>query len=174
MAGSLDTKTDPNQLPTGKLLELENGFRQRNGELIKRNGYETLGTSIIPSGTLEDGRRMALFGDELNVITNKSMYTYSDDADAWVRKGPLETLSVDQFPIVANSYQQSTADSATNGSYCLVCLGRLTHVTGINQIFHHRQKFQLCHRGRFSACGKWFQASLRFNCQQDHGLCPRD
>ena len=119
MAGSLDTKTDPNQLPTGKLLELENGFRQRNGELIKRNGYETLGTSIIPSGTLEDGRRMALFGDELNVITNKSMYTYSDDADAWVRKGPLETLSVDQFPIVANSYQQSTADSATNGSFAL-------------------------------------------------------
>ena len=119
MAGSLDTKTDPNQLPIGKLLELENGFRQRNGELIKRNGYETLGTSILPSGTLADGRRMALFGDELNVITNKSMYTYSDDADSWVRKGPLETLSVDQFPIVANSYEQSTADSATNGSIAL-------------------------------------------------------
>jgi hypothetical protein len=119
MSGALDTKTDPLQLPVGKLLELENGFRQRNGELVKRYGYETLGTSIIPSGTLADGRRMALFGDELNVITNKSMYTYSDDNDSWVRKGPLETLSVDQFPIVANSYEQSTADSATNGKIAL-------------------------------------------------------
>ena len=119
MSGALDTKTDPNQLPIGKLLELENGYRQRNGELIKRNGYETLGTAITPSGNLADGRRMALFGDELNVITNKSMYTYSDDNNNWVLKGPLETLSVDQFPIVANSYQQSTADSGTTGSIAL-------------------------------------------------------
>ena len=35
MSGALDTKTDPLQLPVGKLLELENGFRQRNGELVK-------------------------------------------------------------------------------------------------------------------------------------------
>lgn len=121
MAGSLDTKTDPNQLPIGKLLELENGFRKRNGELVKRYGYETLGTTVAPSGSLADGRKMALFGDELNVITNKSMYTYSDDNDKWVLKGPLETLSVTQRPIVANSYQQTTADSATNGSIALYC-----------------------------------------------------
>lgn len=119
MQGSLDTKTDPKQLPIGKLLELENGVRKRNGELVKRYGYETLGRTIAPSGTLTDGRKMALFGDELNVITNKSMYTYSDDNDSWVLKGPLETLSVTQRPIVANSYQQTTADSATNGSIAL-------------------------------------------------------
>ena len=119
MQGSLDTKTDPLQLPTGKLLELENAYRQRNGQLLKRNGYETLGFNVTPSGTLEDGRRMALFGDELNVITNKSMYTYSDDNNDWTLKGPLETLSVDQFPIVANSYEQSTADSGTTGSIAL-------------------------------------------------------
>ena len=119
MQGSLDTKTDPKQLPTGKMLELENGFRQRNGEFVKRYGYETLGTSIIPSGTLQDGRRMAIFGNELNVITNKSMYTYADDIDDWVLKGPLETLAVNQRPIIANSYQQTTADSATSGSIAI-------------------------------------------------------
>lgn len=119
MAGSLDTKTDPNQLPIGKLLELENGFRKRNGEFVKRYGYETLGLNITPSGTLEDGRRMAVFGDELNVITNKSMYTYSDDTDNWVLKGPLETLAVNQRTIIANSYQQTTADSASIGSIAI-------------------------------------------------------
>lgn len=119
MSGALDTKTDTKQLPTGKLLELENGFRQRNGELQKRYGYETLTTSIIPTGSLADGRKLALLNDELNVITNKSMYTYSDDSDAWVLKGPLETLSVTSQPIIANSYQQTTADSATSGSFAL-------------------------------------------------------
>lgn len=119
MSGALDTKTDTKQLPTGKLLELENGFRQRNGELQKRYGYETLTTSIEPSGALADGRKLALLNNELNVITNKSMYTYSDDSDAWVLKGALETLSVGSQPIVANSYQQTTADSATSGSYAL-------------------------------------------------------
>lgn len=114
MSGALDTKTDPNQLPIGKLLELENGFRKRNGELIKRYGYETLTTSITPTGNLVDGRKLALFNDELNLITNKSMYTYSDENDNWTLKGPLETLSVGGQPIVANSYQQTTADSGTS------------------------------------------------------------
>ena len=119
MSGTLDTKTDPKQLPTGKLLEMENGFRKRHGELQKRYGFETLGTTITPSGTLSQGRKMALFYDELNVITNKSMYTYSDDNNNWVLKGPLETLSVASQPIVANSYQQTTADSGTAGSIAL-------------------------------------------------------
>ena len=119
MSGSLDTKTDPKQLPMGKMLELENGFRLKNGELQKRYGYEALTNQITPSGVVADGRKLALFGDELNVITNKSMYTYSDDNDNWVLKGPLETLSVNSQPVVANSYQQTTADSGTAGSFTL-------------------------------------------------------
>ena len=47
------------------------------------------------------------------------MYTYSDDNNNWVLKGPLETLSVASQPIVANSYQQTTADSGTAGSIAL-------------------------------------------------------
>ena len=119
MAGALDTKTDPKLTPIGKFLELENAYRVRNGELVKRYGFESLGTTVEPSGTVTDGRKMALLGDELNVITNKSMYTYSDDNDTWVLKGPLETLSIDDSPVVANSYQQSTADSATSGNIAL-------------------------------------------------------
>lgn len=119
MSGALDTKTDPNQLPIGKLLELENGFRKRNGELVKRYGYESLGTSIANDGNIDEGRRMALFVDELNVLTNKNFYTYSDDNDNWVLKGPLETLSVTTQPVVANSYSQTTADSGTAGSFAI-------------------------------------------------------
>lgn len=119
MSGALDTKTDAKQLPMGKLTELENGFRQKNGELQKRYGYEALTNQVTPSGNVADGRKLALFGDELNVITNKSMYTYSDDNDNWVLKGPLETLSVNSQPVVANSYQQTTADSGTAGSFTL-------------------------------------------------------
>jgi hypothetical protein len=119
MSGALDTKTDPKQLPMGKLTELENGFRQKNGELQKRYGYEALTNEVTPSGNVADGRKLALFGDELNIITNKSMYTYSDDNDNWVLKGPLETLSVNSQPVVANSYQQTTADSGTAGSFTL-------------------------------------------------------
>ena len=116
MAGSLDTKTDPKQTPIGKFLELENAYRVRNGELVKRNGFESLGTTLATGGDISDGRKLALLNDELNVITNKDMYTYSDDTDQWVLKGPLETLSIDNTAVVANSYEQSTADSATNGN----------------------------------------------------------
>ena len=119
MAGSLDTKTDPKQTPIGKFLELENAFRVRNGELVKRYGFESLGTTLASGGYIADGRKLALLGDELNVITNKDMYTYSDDTDQWVLKGPLETLSIDNTAVVANSYEQSTADSATNGNIAL-------------------------------------------------------
>ena len=113
MSGGLNTKTDDKQLPVGQLLELENGFRKRNGELQKRYGFDSLGVTLDTTETISEGRRMAVYGDELNVITNKSMYTYSDENDSWFLKGPLETLSIDSNPIISNSYAQSTADSAT-------------------------------------------------------------
>jgi hypothetical protein len=119
MAGALDTKTDPKQTPIGKFLELENAYRVRNGELVKRDGFESLGTTLASNGDISDGRKLALLNNELNVITNKDMYTYSDDTDQWVLKGPLETLSIDNTAVVANSYAQSTADSATNGNIAL-------------------------------------------------------
>lgn len=119
MAGALDTKTDPKQTPIGKFLELENAYRVRNGELVKRDGFESLGTTLASDGDISDGRKLALLNNELNVITNKDMYTYSDDTDQWVLKGPLETLSIDNTAVVSNSYAQSTADSATNGNIAL-------------------------------------------------------
>ena len=119
MAGALDTKTDPKQTPIGKFLELENAYRVRNGELVKRDGFESLGTTLASDGDISDGRKLALLNNELNVITNKDMYTYSDDTDQWVLKGPLETLSIDDTAVVSNSYAQSTADSATNGNIAL-------------------------------------------------------
>ena len=42
MAGALYTKTDPKLTPIGKFLELENAYRVRNGELVKRYGFESL------------------------------------------------------------------------------------------------------------------------------------
>lgn len=113
MSGGLNTKTDDKQLPIGQLLELENGFRKRNGELQKRYGFESLTRTIAPTGTIDEGRRLTVYNNELGVITNKSFYSYSDQGDAWNLKGPLETLSVDSQPIISNSYSLTTADSAT-------------------------------------------------------------
>jgi hypothetical protein len=48
LSGALDTKTDPRLVPAGSMLEIENMFYQRTGELRLRNGFATLtGASLF-------------------------------------------------------------------------------------------------------------------------------
>jgi hypothetical protein len=64
VSGGIDTKTDPRVLPQGSLVEVENMYYQRTGELRLRNGFAAKTTNGIaptsldhlfslPGGTLE-------------------------------------------------------------------------------------------------------------------------
>jgi hypothetical protein len=45
----IDTKADPKLMPAGELVELENMWQKRTGELVQRNGFTTLTTPAAPS-----------------------------------------------------------------------------------------------------------------------------
>lgn len=55
LVGGIDTKTAPQIVPPGSFLELENVFRSRTGELIKRYGSAVLST---PGATVIGGEAM--------------------------------------------------------------------------------------------------------------------
>lgn len=87
----LDTKTDPNQLATGQLIDLENGVFDSPKRIGKRFGFSTVGNQVYPSGTIGTGIQNAVFNDEYLVADGQSLY--SNSGNGFVNKGPLENWS---------------------------------------------------------------------------------
>lgn len=109
----IDTKTDPKQVVTGKMLLLQNATFQSLGRLKKRNGYAVL------NSTIHSGNAIASFNDELVLMDGSNVYSYGAKLfDATIRgKKVACDISVDS--IVRNSFQQTEPDSAiANGIIC--------------------------------------------------------
>src|SRR5216683_8295056 len=66
--GGIDTKTNPIQIPLGKLLVLENATFVSPGKLSKRNGYLALTTSILGGGMITAGQTLFSRLNELCLI----------------------------------------------------------------------------------------------------------
>lgn len=109
----LDKKTDSKLVQTG-FLELENVYQEKSGQLRKRNGYRQLSASITPSGTISSCRKLAVFKNELTLIGDTNLYSWSPGAEKWISKGEIVSVSVTSNRIISNSYEQTSADSATS------------------------------------------------------------
>ncbi len=114
----LDTKTDPKQVLPGSLLTLENGIFQSGKRIKKRNGYASLGTSIIDIGGvgISNGVGLSTYNNELNLYDGATFYSYSEALNAWSDKGSLVTLNLNQIAINRDNNQQTTQDSAVHSS----------------------------------------------------------
>src|SRR5271167_1513933 len=81
-AQGLETKTDPNQVPVGKFLALNNSVFTKGGALTKRNGYGTLPS--LPDAT---STNLTTFNGNLTAIGTK-VEAFSAGSQTWVAASP--------------------------------------------------------------------------------------
>lgn len=111
----VDTKSDPNQVPIGKMLALTNSVFDKAGSFVKRNGFGL--QSTLPN---TDGTTITTFGNNL-VVTGSNLYSYASSTDSWGNRGSVQPISIDAKSIVRTSVGQTSTDSATSslGSVCV-------------------------------------------------------
>lgn len=112
----LDTKTDPNQVPIGRFLNLENTVFDTAGRLTKRNGFANI--TKLPN---TEQTTLTTLNDNL-LATGSNLYAYSSNTDEWLDQGPVQPISLDTTPIVRSSANQTSVDCAvsSSGLACLV------------------------------------------------------
>ncbi len=114
----LDTKTDPWQVQSGKMLTLQNAIFTKGGLLQKRNGYMRL-----PSVDDAETDTLATFQGNLLSIGN-GFKLLSQDSAQWLDRGVIQHVDLSVIPAVRASTGQTTVDTVTasNGLACAVWL----------------------------------------------------
>lgn len=93
-SGGRNAKIDPKLLPKGGLLELENAYQMRSGEVRKRLGYNAMTQAIKGQGPIATGRAVESLGNDLIVFDDIGGYSYSEDLDVYIKKGEYSPVSV--------------------------------------------------------------------------------
>lgn len=112
----IDTKTDPKQVITGKLLTLQNMIFKTAQSLSLRNGYQALATSIMGGGSISAGVSLAAYANSLTLSDGQALYSYSEDAGTWDPKGFKETLSITSSTVTGSATNVVLQDSAVHSS----------------------------------------------------------
>jgi hypothetical protein len=108
--GGLETKIDPQVVPVGKSLELENAQFGSIGAIQKRNGYTSLGTSKLGGGSVSTARGLLAHGEELLLVDKGNLYTRSSTASKWVNKGACWPTDIRTTPIGADDPSAHAGD----------------------------------------------------------------
>ena len=87
-AQGVDTKTDPNQIPIGKFLSLQNSVFNKGNQLTKRNGFQRL-TNLSASNL----NTLTTYNGNLTAI-GQSLYAFSADSEQWFNKGDIESVQL--------------------------------------------------------------------------------
>lgn len=102
----LDTITDPYQVKAGKFLTLENVSFDKIGRFGKRNGYRNL--PLLPDTSFTD---VNTYAGNLIAVGNSFQF-FNDETNTWVNKGLFQPLDVQVTPMVRNSSDQVSCDTA--------------------------------------------------------------
>lgn len=123
-AGALDTKTDPWQVAPENFLALNNSTFTTGGQLTKRNGFPSLGNTVLTpnptltysavGGTISAGRKVFTYNDELMVADGFNLFSYDDSGDAWKYKGRLTSVDVATQPIAQGNTTYVNVDSCVD------------------------------------------------------------
>ncbi len=110
----LDTKTDPNQVPPGKFLQMSNSIFNNN-LWQKRNGYKRI--TQLP----EAARSLTTFSGGLTAI-GQELQAFSAPNNQWLNKGALPSIDLRVTQMGRTGYSQLTSDVAinSNGLACVV------------------------------------------------------
>lgn len=106
----VQTKIDPKMAPLGTFSDIENMNMERYPELKKRDGLENIGVTTTPINI----NAAYNYLNEVGVITNNSLYSYSPSLDQFQLKGLTASPIVSAKPIIANTYTQTNCDGAVS------------------------------------------------------------
>lgn len=119
--GGVETKQDAKQVPTTKLINLENATFVKATTLAKRNGYQAL-SRLIDDGLTEyvDPIGLGARGDELLLFTADRCYSHRPGADRWTDTGEIASVTATERPIARTGTAQTVSDHATNNGVTVV------------------------------------------------------
>lgn len=109
-AGGIDSKTDPLQVPLGKLLVAENCTFASPGRLKKRNGYTQLGS------TISNGQALMTYGNEAVAADKSTLYSYDSASTTWCSKGSFVSASATTTAVNRDVNGQDSPDAARHSS----------------------------------------------------------
>jgi hypothetical protein len=101
--GGIDTKTDQRLVPAGELVEIENMFMLKTGELRLRNGFSALPTSLYQSGGLDSlytlpggvlGAHSLAWGGTPAFTQMPVRYRNAGGASGWMPAQPLDPATL--------------------------------------------------------------------------------
>lgn len=109
----VNTKLDPNQVPIGQFLSLQNSVFQKGGLLSKRNGYQIISGAPAHSAYLTTlNNNLLAIGDSISAEVSS--------LDTFVTKGALQPCSLSISPVIRNNLNQIQTDTAiANGLICI-------------------------------------------------------
>jgi len=115
-SGGLETKQDSKQVPTTKLLDLQNATFIKATTLAKRNGYRALGrqrdtNAAVITGTRGLGKR----DSELLLFSDDACFSYRPSFDNWSLVGEVASVVATDDPIARTGTAQTIPDIADNG-----------------------------------------------------------
>lgn len=110
----VNTKSDPNQVPAGQMLALQNAVFNK-GQLQKRNGFSDLTTLPVTTQTT-----LTTLNENL-LATGSSLYAFSPDTNEWYNQGIIQPATLSVQPLVRNTTSQTAPDAAVaaNGISCI-------------------------------------------------------
>lgn len=118
----VDTHTDAKIVQPGQLLISENcNLNKKEGSAYLRNGHDALPTTTIDRGgsnnfapALTGIQKLTTLGDELVAITDKGLFGYSEDKQAWAWKGYISNVTNENVSVLRNSDSIYMTDSRVN------------------------------------------------------------
>lgn len=120
-SAGVDTKTDPKAAPVGRLLVLENGRFDVGTTIKKRNGYESLGTSITGAGSsYANARALSSRSGEVIALTDGTAYSYQESVGEWSEIGTVTSVSASDESVAHTGSNQTQPDHADNNGIRLL------------------------------------------------------
>jgi hypothetical protein len=120
-SGGIETKQDSKQVPTTRLLTLENATFVKQSTLAKRNGYASL-SKRLDTETAEYANAVGLgnLGEELLVFADERCYSYRPSSERWIDTGEVLSTVASEEPIARTGTDQDMPDHATNNGVTVV------------------------------------------------------
>ena len=108
----LNQLIDEKTAPVGTYTKLDNVVIDTNHELKKREGLGSIGVETTP----ENIYSMYALGNEVGVLNDTNLFSYSPTLDKFLNKGKTSSPIVTSESIIANTYIQSNVDSSLNSN----------------------------------------------------------
>lgn len=129
----LNQKADPRLVQAPDLVRAVDVEFDDIGGLRLRYPYASIGANILGGGTISNCRRVYASGDELVLFTDTSLYSWSSQRSAWVRKGTHLAAKVDEQSTFINTSNQDDCDRAQLSGTVVYCWRQT--ITGVDEIF---------------------------------------